>query len=297
MFSMPWLWGILTAAAALGISYGTYWIYCRIAELKRENRILAEEVLEAVQMKKDFVSRASHELKAPLASMQETTHLMLERIPGPLTDKQRRLLELNLQCGKRLAVMLGNMLDLTRLEAGIAEYDMNEHDVRDVLLNIVMERSAEAREKTVHVVTNFDSNPVMVRGDAPRLAQLFSNLLENAINFSPKGGAVHVRANTVEGGPALISIADNGPGVDELEKKAIFEAFHPMATRNAKRRAQGFGLGLAIARAITEGHGGIVWFTDNPEGGSVFSVLLPGPKGGLGADRLYDLHLHIAKPA
>jgi two-component system sensor histidine kinase GlrK len=293
MINSPWLWVILTAAVALSAAYGGYKAYCRIEELKRENSKLAAEALEAVQMKKDFISRVSHELKAPLASMQETTHLMLELIPGPLTEKQKRLLDLNFQSGKRLAAMIGNLLDLSRLEAGIADYDMHEHDLREVLQNVVMERSAEAREKSLRIVTRIDSNPMIVRGDPPRLAQVFSNLLENAIHFSAKGGLIKVIATVHEGG-ALISIADNGPGVETPEKKRVFEAFHSTTTRRNKMHGQGFGLGLAIAHVITIAHGGFIWMSDNPEGGSVFSVLLPGPKGGLATDRLDDLHLDIA---
>jgi two-component system, NtrC family, sensor histidine kinase GlrK len=293
MTSSPWLWSILTAAVAVFVCYGAYRASYRIGNLKRENSKLAAEALEAVQMKKDFVSRVSHELKAPLASMQETTHLLLERIPGPLTEKQRRLLDLNLQSGKRLATMIGNLLDLSRLEAGIADYDMHDHDLREVLQNVVMERSAEAREKSLRIVTRIDAHPLIVRGDPPRLSQVFSNLLENAIHFSAKGGVIKVIAS-VHDGAALISITDNGPGVADIEKKKIFEAFHSLTTRKNKMRGEGFGLGLAIAHAITTAHNGIIWLTDNPEGGSVFSVLLPGPEGRLASDRLDDLHLDIA---
>src|SRR5262249_60075055 len=88
---------------------------------KFQNKQMAARIVGVDQMKHDFISHVSHELKAPLASMQETTHLLLERIPGPLTEKQRRLLDLNLQSGKRLAQMIGNLLDLSRLEAGIVE--------------------------------------------------------------------------------------------------------------------------------------------------------------------------------
>src|SRR5438045_6692754 len=98
-------------------------------------------VVEVDEMKKNFISHVSHELKAPLASMQETTHLILERIPGPLTDKQKRLLDLNLQSGKRLAQMIGNILDLSRLEAGIVEYDMQSADVEDLMHNVGTELS------------------------------------------------------------------------------------------------------------------------------------------------------------
>src|SRR5438034_6225455 len=112
---------------------------------------MSARFVEIDQMKKNFISHVSHELKAPLASMQETTHLLLEKIPGPLTDKQQRLLDLNLQCGKRLAQMIGNILDLSRLEAGIVEYDMQAADIADLMHNVVLELSVEARVKSLRI--------------------------------------------------------------------------------------------------------------------------------------------------
>src|SRR5262249_61905351 len=149
--------------------------------------------VEVDQMKKNFVSHVSHELKAPLASMQETTHLMLERIPGQLTDKQQRLLELNLQSGKRLAQMIGNILDLSRLEAGVVEYDMQASDIADLMHSVVLELSSEAREKSLRLLTDIQREPLMVECDPNRIAQLFTNLLENAIRFSNRGGALRGR--------------------------------------------------------------------------------------------------------
>src|SRR5438034_9454573 len=101
----------------------------QIVRLRAQRDRMSTRLVELDQMKKNFISHVSHELKAPLASMQETTHLILERIPGPITEKQKRLLELNLQSGKRLAQMIGNILDLSRLEAGIVDYEMQSCDL------------------------------------------------------------------------------------------------------------------------------------------------------------------------
>src|SRR6266487_5140418 len=117
----------------VGVSYLAF----RVLRLRQANRRLATRIVEVDQMKKDFISHVSHELKAPLASMQETTHLLLERIPGPLTDKQKRLLELNLQSGKRLTRMIGNLLDLSRLEAGIVDYDIQQQDLAELVRNFL----------------------------------------------------------------------------------------------------------------------------------------------------------------
>src|SRR5256886_2512391 len=143
----------------------------RLFRLKKENQRLAVRLVEVDQMKKNFISHVSHELKAPLASMQETTHLILERIPGPLTDKQKRLLELNLQSGKRLAQMIGNILDLSRLEAGIVEYDMQSCDLADLIHNVVIELTSESREKSLRLLTDIQREPLLVECDPNRMVQ------------------------------------------------------------------------------------------------------------------------------
>src|SRR5436190_11483903 len=115
----------------MGVGVSSYLAF-RVLRLRQANRRLSTRIVEVDQMKKDFLSHVSHELKAPLASMQETSHLMLERIPGPLTEKQERLLQLNLHSGKRLAAMIGNLLDLSRLEAGVVEYEMELQDLGEI---------------------------------------------------------------------------------------------------------------------------------------------------------------------
>src|SRR5262245_36551801 len=136
---------VIVASAVL-----SYLVY-RILHLRRMNRRMATRIVEVDQMKKDFISHVSHELKAPLASMQETTQLILEGIPGALTEKQKRLLELNLQSGKRLAQMISNLLDLSRLEAGIVEYDMQIADIADLMHNVVIEISNQTRERSLRL--------------------------------------------------------------------------------------------------------------------------------------------------
>ena len=130
---------VVTYAAGVAAAALLVWLILRNRALKREHRGMLVRMKEVDQMKKNFISHVSHELKAPLASMQETTHLMLERIPGPLTEKQQRLLELNLQSGKRLAGMIGNLLDLSRLQAGLVEYEMQTQDVADLLRGVIGE--------------------------------------------------------------------------------------------------------------------------------------------------------------
>jgi two-component system sensor histidine kinase GlrK len=280
-------WVSLLAAIAIIVYLGA-----RVSRLNRRNRQMTERFVELDQMKKNFISHVSHELKAPLASMQETTHLLLERIPGPLTEKQQRLLDLNLQSGKRLAQMIGNILDLSRLEAGIVEYDMQPSDVADLMHNVVMELSNEARERSLRILTDIQREPLIVKCDPNRMVQLFTNLLENAIRFSNRGGfiGVHVRTlrqlpkmphtararmgNRVQNGFALIGVSDSGPGIEDHYKESVFHTFHQVK-QGKKSPGESLGLGLAISRAVVEAHKGTIWVEDNPSGGAIFFVLLP----------------------
>jgi two-component system sensor histidine kinase GlrK len=278
----------LLAAVAI-VVYLTF----RLTRVLQQNRQMARRLIEVDQIKKNFISHVSHELKAPLASMQETTHLILERIPGPLTDKQKRLLELNLQSGKRLAQMIGNILDLSRLEAGIVEYEMQPCDLADLIHNVVMEISSQAREKSLRLLTDIQRDPLLVDCDPNRMVQLFSNLLENAIRFSNREGsiAVHLRSmrefprmpNSARSrmlrkngskGFALICISDSGPGIADMHKETVFHTFHQMQ-HGRKGHGESLGLGLAISRAVVEAHSGTIWIEDNPQGGAMFFVLLP----------------------
>src|SRR5262245_45780224 len=282
-------------AVSLILAIGSLYLGLRVGRLKRDNKLMRAHFVEVDQMKKNFISHVSHELKAPLASMQETTHLLLEQIPGPLTDRQRRLLDLNLQSGKRLAQMIGNILDLSRLEAGIVEYDMQLADIAELMHNVTLELTPEARQKSLRILMNIQSEPLIVECDPNRIVQLFTNLLENAIRFSKRGGIVGVHVKTVRQPPrmpqaaqaritsakpvngfALIEISDSGPGIEEAHKEAVFHRFHQVK-QGKKSHGESLGLGLAISRAVVEAHQGTIWVEDNPTGGAVFFVLLPGP--------------------
>src|SRR5437867_570881 len=265
----------------------------RLSRLEQTSKRMAARMVAADQMKKNFISHVSHELKAPLASMQETTHLLLERIPGPLTDKQKRLLELNLQSGKRLAQMIGNILDLSQIDAGIVEYHKQTADIADLMRNVVMELSSQAHDKPVDILTDIPREPLLVACDPNRMVQLFTNLLENAIHFSKKGGPVAIQVRPLgqlpqmphaalariagaggSDGFALIEISDSGPGIEDALKETVFHTFH-QTKQGKKNPGESLGLGLAISRALVEAHHGTIWVEDNPSGGAILFVVLP----------------------
>ncbi len=264
------------------------------AHLAHDFNLMAQRLDELDRMKKDFVSHVSHELKAPLASMQETIRLLLDEIPGPLTDRQRRLLELTVQSGRRLAAMISNLLDLSRMEAGVMEYDLRQQDLIGIIRTALAEFEARARERTLRLDVHLPDAPVLVTCDGDRLLQVMGNLLENAYKFSPAGSTIGIAAHIVASPPphlpapwrarfrhtnfdrgfALLAISDSGPGVPDAHKEKIFEKFHQVR-EGQKISGQGVGLGLAICRTIVHAHRGAIWVEDNPGGGSIFYVLIP----------------------
>ena len=271
------------------------------SELARDFNAMTCRLDELDRMKKDFVAHVSHELKSPLASMRETIELMLDEIPGTLNEKQRRLLNLNRQSGARLTALIGNLLDLSRTEAGVMEYELKSHDIAAIVRDVVEETSVQAMERDIKIRTVFPGTPpeehpgvrMEAECDNDRIIQVIVNVLTNAVKFSPKSSEIQVRVETDvvlpenlpesaiasiagnehSGGFALITVSDAGPGVPDTDREKIFEKFY-QAEHGKKAPGQSAGLGLAICRAIMQAHRGAIWVEDNPGGGSRFRILL-----------------------
>jgi two-component system sensor histidine kinase GlrK len=257
------------------------------AELARDFNSMMQRLGELDTLKKDFLSHVSHELKSPLASMQDNLRLLLDQVPGTLTDKQRRLLSLNLQSARRLSEMIFNLLDISRMEAGALRYEMKRHNLSELVRTAVAEIEAKTGEQRLGIRINVPES-LPLECDHNRILQVLVNLLDNAIKFSPAGATIEVSAGPITeimaGMPSfarasyneytMVSVADQGPGVPDVLKGKIFEKFQ-QAGKTGKMAGEGVGLGLAIARTIVEAHRGAIWVQDNPGGGSRFIVLLP----------------------
>jgi signal transduction histidine kinase len=253
---------------------------------------MARRLGELDQLKKDFVSSVSHDLRAPLASIQETTQLLLDELSGDLDPTRRQLLELNLEAGRRLSRMIGELLDLSRLEAGAIAFEFEVMDSRALACETADSLRALFRERGVELRLAVEAaSPPAIRVDRMRFIQALTNLLANAAEFSPRGGRVDLQIGRMErlsldppppgsrnlGPPPYcrFSVVDTGPGVPPEDRERIFERFFsadPKAVRNRK----GTGLGLAIARHIVEAHQGVIWVESGPDGrGSRFNILVP----------------------
>jgi two-component system sensor histidine kinase GlrK len=267
-----------------------------LAQVTRDFNSMTERLDELDRMKRDFVAKVSHDLKTPLSSMQETIGVLLDEVPGPLTETQRRLLDLNQESGRRLAAMLGKLLDLSRIEAGL-EPDFELLDLMQVIDRAVTHATPAGSARGVSITVTHPTARLLVRGDASGLMQVVDNLIENAVKFSEPGGAVRVtvaeqtaRGNIpaarwavlrknglrgLRGGAVLLSVADEGPGIPDEDKERVFARFYQTDAGRAVR-GRGVGLGLTICQEIIAAHGGAIWADDNEPRGTVFHVLLPG---------------------
>src|SRR5438067_4015091 len=153
------------------------------SEVARHFNFMAEKLGELDQLKKDFVSHVSHDLKAPLASMRQVMHLLLKEIPGTLNEQQRDLLQLSYNSAERLAAMVGNLLDISRMEAGSMEYEMAPHDLLPVVKSVVNEFEVQAREKDIRFKVDCDLPAAFAQCDRDRIVQVIGNLYENALKF------------------------------------------------------------------------------------------------------------------
>ncbi|HTE46524.1 MAG TPA: ATP-binding protein [Gemmatimonadaceae bacterium] len=263
-----------------------------LAQVTREFNSMAERLDELDRMKSEFVSKVSHDLKTPLSSMQETNGVMLEQLAGPLTQKQRQLLEINQDSAQRLSGMLAKLLDLSRIEAGV-EPERQVVDVRPLVRESLDHLTDGSESNRVSLAMSEPASRLLARGDAEALTQVFENLIENALKFSPVNGQVRVSVvdlasqgdvpseqwSALRGasvpGALLVTVSDEGPGVPDADKERIFDRFYQTPVGRSVR-SRGVGLGLAICRETIKSHGGAIWVSDNEPQGSVFCVLLPG---------------------
>ena len=244
-----------------------------IAELAVAFNRMCERLGELERMKADFFSSMSHELRTPLTSIKEGTGLLLDGVGGETTDKQRRLLTILAEESNRLIGVVNSLLDLSKLEAGMLNYEFETVNLDPLIRRAVAEIAPLVEAKQITVETAIEVPLPPARLDPERMLQVLRNLLGNAVKFTPKGGQVTVTASPGDG-KLQVSVQDSGPGIPAESLTAIFEKFHQGNHKRAHTRP-GTGLGLAIAKNIINSHGGEIWAESQLGQGSKFCFVLP----------------------
>ncbi|MCS7177937.1 MAG: ATP-binding protein [Anaerolineae bacterium] len=233
---------------------------------------------EADRLKSTFVSVVSHELKTPVATILGYAETLARPDAQWDTETVRELAGVIREEAQRLDRLITDLLDASRIQAGALPLKREEVDL-EMLAHRVVHRFQSQTDRH-DIAVRFPSNFPLVVGDPLRLEQVLNNLVSNAIKYSPEGGRIRIRGEA-RPDEVIVSVSDEGIGIPATEQGRIFDPFYRV-DETSVRQAGGVGLGLYLARAIVEAHGGRIWVESEPGKGSTFSFSLPRPS----ADRL-----------
>jgi signal transduction histidine kinase len=232
-------------------------------------RRTVEELRRLSALRADFVSLVSHELRSPMAAVIGAARTLQGRWRELTPDQRESFLALIADETGRLADLISDVLDTSRIEAGTFSFSFDDVDVGELVQEVV--GMAVVGQDEVRVTADVAAPLPQLRGDRKRLRQVLQNLVDNAIKYSAAGGEVRVRAHA-DNGALRVDVSDDGPGVPYEDQRLIFEKFGRSSITGAK---PGTGLGLFIARSIVEAHGGTLDVESVPSSGSTFVLQLP----------------------
>jgi signal transduction histidine kinase len=232
-------------------------------------RATVEELRRLSALRADFVSLVSHELRSPMASVIGSAKTLRDRWRELSPERRASFLALIEHETKRLAELVSDVLDTSRIESGSFSYSFADVDIGELVQESAA--AAESGQDEVRIVASVHRPLPLVRGDRERLRQVVTNLLDNAVKYSPAGGEVEVEA-LAENGRINVEVRDRGPGVAPENQQLIFEKFGRVSGEQSK---PGTGLGLFIARSIAQAHGGSLEVHSRPGSGAVFRLAIP----------------------
>jgi len=238
-----------------------------------ELRAANERLKELDRLKDDFVSTVSHELRTPLTSIRAFTQILFEA-PDVELEQRKKFLGIITKETERLTRLINQVLDLSKIESGRAEWQASRLDLREVIADTVTGMSQVFEERNIRVELKLPERVAAISADVDRIIQVLLNLLSNAAKFcDPAEGRIEI-ALSQHGGSLRVDVRDNGAGIEPAYQSVIFDKFRQVGdTLTAK--PHGSGLGLHISRQIVEHYGGRMWVESRPGGGACFSFTLP----------------------
>lgn len=279
----------------------------RTQTLKHTNKALQQQIKETEAAKKqaesanraksEFLANMSHELRTPMHSILSFASFGQARLDQVTAEKIRHYFAMIQQSGERLLLLLNDLLDLAKLESKKMGFDMQRHNLYSIVKLCAAELGSSIEEKNLTLILPKPQIDTYATFDEIRIAQVISNLMTNAIKYSPQGSSItaelslaymdfqphfdkhHIDKNHIDKSYAIVpdalqfSIMDNGVGIPESELSSVFDKF--IQSSKTKTNAGGTGLGLAICQEIISGHHGKIWAKNNPNGGSMFYFQLP----------------------
>lgn len=242
----------------------------RTAELQEALRKLAE----MNQLKSNFIANVSHELRTPLTHVKGYIELLFSESLGPINEEQRNALDVSQRATNRLQGLIDDLILFSLASRGELTLRLQAVDIRKIAGDLIMRAQAKADDKQTRLSTDFEPDLPLVMADEQKISWVLTQLLDNAIKFTPAGGKVTLEVKRDVSPEMLrVAVADTGIGIPEEQLARIFEPFHQL-DGSSTRRYGGTGLGLSLVKQIIEAHGSIVRVKSEPGSGSTFSFPL-----------------------
>jgi PAS domain S-box-containing protein len=273
-----WDYTYMPAVDEAGTVIGLLVLNHEVSARVEQARMLQEQIEklhELDRLKASFINTVTHELRTPLTSIRGYAEFMEDGIGGELSEDHRGFVDQIQHGALRLQRLVDDLLDFARLEAGTFQLVVQEGDMVALLQQEVMSLLPQVRDRDLSLEVHLPPGPLKVRMDAPRIGQVLLNLVGNAIKFTRPGGRVDVSLR-VEPGRLRVAVADTGIGIPREHMPQLFQKFYQVDP-SITREFGGAGLGLSIARALVEAHGGEMGVESVVEEGSTFWFTLPTP--------------------
>jgi signal transduction histidine kinase len=260
--------------------FGAALLYGYLADqVKRERRRAAESEesrKQQLSMKDQLLSNVSHELRTPLTAVYQFVTLLLDGIPGKLNVEQKEYLEIALRNVKQLQTMVRDLLDTARVDSGKLVFHLRGVSLCRVVHETIGSFLTDARARSIALTEDIPNDLPFLHADPHRLNQILTNLIDNAIKFTPENGGITVRARVCEEDDSFVrvSVQDTGCGISPDHAEKIFDRLYQEERALATNR-KGLGLGLHITKELVSRHGGRIWVESEPNKGSAFHFTLP----------------------
>ncbi len=237
-----------------------------------ERRKAEEKFKETMEIKSQFISTVSHELRTPLAAIKEGVSIVLDEVSGKLNKKQKKFLDIAKRNTERLSVLIDGVLDFQKLEAGRMKLDIQSNDIEEVVSEVHETMALYTKKNEVELSFELAEDMPKAKFDRAKIIQVLTNLVSNAIKYTPEKGRVSVSIQH-QNEDLIITVSDTGMGIPKETLPKIFERFYRVKRHG--KQIQGTGLGLAIVHKIVMMHGGRIEVESEVDRGTTFTVFLP----------------------
>ena len=251
----------------------------RVDERTAELQKALERVSELSQLKANFISNISHELKTPLTHVKGYIELLISESLGPISDEQKHALQVSQQASHKLEGLIEDLIMVSLASRGELSIKLDDMDIRRIVSLAVKSFADKAKNREIELKTDIDENVPFAQGDSQKIGWVLGQLIDNGIKFTSTGGSVVVSLKREGENLVIVSVTDTGIGIGPNEIKDIFEPFHQV-DGSSTRRYGGTGLGLSLVRQIIEAHGSMIEVQSVEGRGSLFKFPLLAVAGG-----------------